>query len=115
MLSARRLGVPRYLPDRQRSVVKLTSGAASVPALSPKQLKERRMALLSPVVVQAENSRNLPLAKTMKDIRTWLDSERIEPVDFKTVVGRAGLGFEIRFRDESEAERFQERFAALLT
>jgi hypothetical protein len=92
----------------------LTEIAASVPRLSPKQFKERRMALLTPVVVQAENSRNMPLAKTMRDIRTWLDSERIEPVQFKTVVGRAGLGFEISFRQEHEAQRFQERFASLL-
>jgi hypothetical protein len=31
------------------------------------------------------------------------------------VVGRAGLGFEISFRGEREAARFQERFAALLS
>ena len=73
------------------------------------------MAVLTPVVVQAENSEKLPLAKTMKDIRIWLDSERIEPVQFKTVVGRGGLGFEISFRREHEADRFQERFASLLT
>jgi hypothetical protein len=51
----------------------------------------------------------------MNEIRTWLDSERIQPVQFKTVVGRAGLGFEISFRRKREAERFQERFASLLT
>jgi hypothetical protein len=72
------------------------------------------MALLTPVAVQAENSRNVPLDKTMRDIRIWLDGERIEPVQFKTVVARAGLGFEISFRREHEAERFQERFASLL-
>jgi hypothetical protein len=72
------------------------------------------MALLRPVVVQSENSKSTPLAVTMKDIRTWLVSEQIEPVEFKTVVGRAGLGFEISFREESEAERFQQQFASLL-
>jgi hypothetical protein len=86
-----------------------------VPPLTAKQFKERRMALLTPVVVQAENSKDIPLAKTLKDIRIWLDSERIEPVQFKTVVSRAGLGFEISFRQESQAERFQKRFASLLT
>jgi hypothetical protein len=74
------------------------------------------MALLTPVVmVQPKTVKEMPLGKTMKDIRIWLDSERIEPVAFTTVVGRVGLGFEISFREESEAERFQERFAALLT
>jgi hypothetical protein len=90
-------------------------GVASIPDLSPKQLKERRMALLrTPVVVQPKTVRDMPLAETMRDIRIWLDSERIEPVEFKAVVGRVGLGFEISFRDEHEAERFQERFASLL-
>jgi hypothetical protein len=72
------------------------------------------MALLSPVALQTENLRNAPLAKVLNEIRTWLDSERVEPVRFKIVVGRSGLGFEISFRNEGEAERFQERFASLL-
>jgi hypothetical protein len=82
--------------------------------LAPEQFAERRMALLRPVAVQSENPRGTPLATTMKDIRTWLVSEQIEPLEFKTVVGRAGLGFEISFREESEAERFQQQFASLL-
>lgn len=69
------------------------------------------MALLSPVVARPENS---PLDKTMRDIRSWLASERIEPIFFKTVVDGNGLGFEISFRDERDAERFQKRFASLL-
>ena len=72
------------------------------------------MALRSPVVVQAESSGTAPLDKTMRDIRIWLDGERIAPVQFQTVVGRAGIGFEISFRHEREAERFQERFGSLL-
>jgi len=72
------------------------------------------MALLRPVAVESESRRSMPLATTIKDIRTWLVSERIEPVEFKTVVGRGGLGFEISFREESEAERFQQQFASLL-
>jgi hypothetical protein len=73
------------------------------------------MALRTPVVVQPKTIRDMPLAETMRNIRIWLDSERIEPVEFKAVVGRVGLGFEISFRDEHEAERFQERFGSLLT
>jgi hypothetical protein len=73
------------------------------------------MALLTPVAVQAKTSAGMSLDKTMRDIRVWLDGERIEPVQFKTVVGRAGLGFEISFRREREAERFQKRFGSLLT
>ena len=73
------------------------------------------MALLTPVVVQAENSKNTPFARAINEIRTWLDSERIEPTDFRAVAGKAGLGFEISFRHAGEAERFQERFVSLLT
>ena len=62
----------------------------------------------------AKNFGGMSLDKTMNEIRAWLDGERIEPIQFKTVVGRAGLGFEISFRREREAERFQERFASLL-
>jgi hypothetical protein len=65
--------------------------------------------LATPTVIRAQN-----LGKTMNDIRTWLDAEKIEPIVFKTVVCRAGIGFEISFQNEQEAARFQERFATLL-
>ncbi|HXO02186.1 MAG TPA: hypothetical protein VN900_09015 [Stellaceae bacterium] len=65
--------------------------------------------MATPTVIRAEN-----LGETMNDIRTWLDAEKIEPVDFKTVVSHAGIGFEISFETEQEAERFQERFASLV-
>jgi hypothetical protein len=52
------------------------------------------MRLTSPVAVRTENRANMPpLSATMAEIRTWLDSERIEPASFKTVVVRGGLGF----------------------
>jgi hypothetical protein len=63
----------------------------------------------TPTVIRVEN-----LGKTMNAIRTWLDAEKIQPIEFRTVVGRVGLGFEISFRSEREAERFQERFASLV-
>ena len=73
------------------------------------------MALLIPVAAQAENSRGMALDQTMNEIRAWLDGERIEPVQFRTAVSRVGVGFEISFRRDHEAKRFQERFASLLT
>jgi outer membrane lipoprotein-sorting protein len=60
-------------------------------------------------VIRAKN-----LGDTMKEIRTWLDAEKIQPVVFKTVVSQAGIGFEISFRHEQEAEAFQQRFASLV-
>jgi hypothetical protein len=72
------------------------------------------MALTMPTVIRAATQRNTPLGSAMNEIRTWLDREKIEPVEFKTVVGRAGFGFEISFKSEDEAVRFQERFASLI-
>jgi hypothetical protein len=66
------------------------------------------------IIIHAETAPGSPLGKTMNQIRLWLDSERIEPTEFKTVVGRAGLEFEIRFKSEWEAERFQQQFPSLL-
>jgi hypothetical protein len=65
------------------------------------------------IIIHAETAPGSPLGKTMNQIRRWLDSERIEPTGFKTVVGRAGLGFEIRFKSEW-AERFQQQFPSLV-
>jgi hypothetical protein len=84
-----------------------------LPGLALKQLKERRMALLSPVMVDGEISLKTPLAKAMNEIRIWLDNERIEPAEFRTIVSRAGLEFEISFHNGWGAERFQARFASL--
>ena len=50
------------------------------------------MALLAPAVVQPKARGGMSLDETMRDIRTRLDSERIEPVQFKTVVGRPAWG-----------------------
>jgi hypothetical protein len=72
------------------------------------------MAWSNPSVISAKVPRHTPLGSTMSEIRIWLDNERIQLADFKTVVGRAGLGFEIRFKSEREAERFQERFPSLV-
>jgi hypothetical protein len=68
------------------------------------------MASIAGTVVYAQGQ----LGSTITEIREWLDDEKIEPVDFKTLVGAMGIGFEISFKTEGEAERFQERFSALI-
>ena len=50
------------------------------------------------------------LGATMKRLRIWLDSERIEPSDFKTAVDAAGYTFTIGFRRPQDAERFRAQF-----
>jgi len=72
------------------------------------------MALTSPFMIRAGSRANTPLDSTMKEIRVWLDRERIEPAMFKTVVRSGGLGFEISFKSEHDAARFQRQFPQLI-
>ena len=51
-----------------------------------------------------------PLGGAVADIREWLERESIEPMHFQTVVNGTRLGFEIRFANEHDAVRFQQRF-----
>jgi len=46
----------------------------------------------------------------MNEIRIWLDAEKIQPLEFKEAAGTDGIGFEVRFRDAAEAERFRKAF-----
>jgi hypothetical protein len=65
-------------------------------------------------VVRAENLSGTPLGGAMNEIRTRLDQERIQPANFKIVVGRTGLGFEISFDCEAQAQRFRRQFSSLV-
>jgi hypothetical protein len=48
----------------------------------------------------------------MNDIRLWLDSHKIEPVEFKTVPLDGGsIAFDIRFQSQEEASLFKQAFA----
>jgi hypothetical protein len=52
------------------------------------------------------------LGETMNEVRLWLDSHKIEPVDFKTVPLDGGrVAFDIRFQSQEEANLFQRAFA----
>lgn len=47
----------------------------------------------------------------MNDIRSWLDSHKIQPADFRSSAsGPGAVAFEIRFRREDEAHLFEQRF-----
>jgi hypothetical protein len=48
----------------------------------------------------------------MSEIRSWLDRRQIEPVSFKPVAdAEKGVGFEIAFNSEDEANLFLHEFA----
>jgi hypothetical protein len=68
------------------------------------------MAPESRVTVCIDRPSGTSLGMIMSDIRTWLDSNKIQPVDFKPTVGADGIGFDISFHTQEEAARFISEF-----
>jgi hypothetical protein len=68
------------------------------------------MTLSSPHYVRVERSRQ-ELARTMGDMRTWLDDHKIQPTAFKVEPTEAGITFDLQFPDEYHATLFQQEFA----
>ena len=66
--------------------------------------------ITTPVRIEVNRPASTPIGQIINEIHSWLDQNKIEPVDFRTVVGRDGIGFEIRFRNEEDGERFQRAF-----
>jgi hypothetical protein len=61
--------------------------------------------------IRIETPLGTPLGQLMNEIRTWLDSEKIQPSYFRPIVGvTVGFGFEIGFRSEEDATRFRQWF-----
>jgi len=73
-------------------------------------LKQVNLVLTSAIKIEVNRPVGTPIGQIMNEIRSWLDENRIEPVDFRTLVGHEGIGFEIRFRTEEQGERFQRAF-----
>ena|SRR5215216_4909520 len=69
-----------------------------------------KLVLTSAIKITVTRPAGTPIGQIMNEIRSWLDENGIEPVDFTTLVGREGIGFEIRLRTEVESERFQRAF-----
>lgn len=69
------------------------------------------MTLISPLSVEIVKPETA-FAETMTGIRTWLDHQKIEPAEFKTLAaGGKNLTFQIRFQREDEAVLFERAFA----
>jgi hypothetical protein len=60
-------------------------------------------------VVRAAPPIGVSLGNFMNEIRMWLDSQKIEPVSFRSAPG-ATSGFEIAFDNAEDAERFRRHF-----
>ena len=68
------------------------------------------MTLGSPYYIRVETPRQ-SFARTMNEMRAWLDAHKIQPAEFKIVPTEAGIAFDIRFPDEYHASLFQQEFA----
>ena len=69
------------------------------------------MALSFPVESKIETP-EADLGSTMGRIRSWLDANKIEPIEFKTASdGNAAVSFTIRFRSVDEAALFVRDFS----
>ena len=59
----------------------------------------------------SKNSRKVPFGETMNNMRSWLDHRKIQPALFNSVFNAlSGVGFEIGFNSEDEAELFERQF-----
>jgi len=54
------------------------------------------MALPDPITITIERSIGTPFGEIMGQVRSWLDSNKIEPAYFKPLTRNGGIGFEIR-------------------
>lgn len=64
----------------------------------------------SRLIVRVERS-GKAFDAVMNDIRSWLDSHKIQPADFRPNESGAGdVAFEIRFQREDEAHLFEQAF-----
>ena len=64
----------------------------------------------SPYYVRVETPKEA-FARTMNEMRTWLDAHKIVPADFKVVPTATGIAVDMRFPDQYHASLFQQRFA----
>ena len=67
------------------------------------------MANSNPLIVRFDAPLGMTFGVAMNNIRTWLDSNKIQPLNFRPTVG-PGIAFELSFRAEHEARRFRKQF-----
>jgi len=62
--------------------------------------------------VRVEHSRGSSVGLLMSDMRTWLDHQGIQPMDFKAVTLPFGtVAFDLEFRNVDQATLFRSAFA----
>jgi hypothetical protein len=68
------------------------------------------MAITTPGIVRIRKPATASYGEAMSQFRMWLDSNKIQPVSFKPAVLEGRAGFEVTFRNEDEALRFDQHF-----
>lgn len=69
------------------------------------------MALDPPFTIRIEKPKTA-LAETMNEMRTWLDEQGFQPIEFKiAMTGMPVIAFDVQFRSEDEAVLFERVFA----
>ena len=63
--------------------------------------------MIDPYVVRVRVSSGQPLADAMNRLRIWLDHQKIQPAEFKTITDAKGYALDIAFRSVTDAERFR--------
>jgi hypothetical protein len=71
--------------------------------------KDRRMTLNSDFTVRVERPKQA-LAATMGDMRTWLDTHKVQPAAFKIAPTEGSVAFDVRFHEPHDASLFQQKF-----
>jgi hypothetical protein len=70
------------------------------------------MALDHSFIVQIEGKEGGSFGEIMNAVRIWLDHRHIQPASFLPVTQiDSGIGFEIGFNSEDEAQLFEREFA----
>jgi len=63
-------------------------------------------------MVRVEHSRGSSVGSLVSDMRTWLDHQGIQPIDFKEVtLPCGGVAFDLEFRHVDQATLFRAAFA----
>jgi hypothetical protein len=64
----------------------------------------------APFKIQVGPPVGMSLGNFMNEVRSWLDSQKIQSNFFRSTASDVGFGFEIGFEREEDANRFRERF-----
>jgi len=68
--------------------------------------------MVDPYMVRVRVSPGEPLGDAMSKLRSWLDSQKIQLAEFKTIPDAKGYVFDVAFRSINDAARFRNQFQA---